>query len=78
MMSEGKKPLQLWVFKDALGSSTDFLEHEPTRHTISDFIPMIEKLAYDKAVLGLRDSCRCNLTGPLCRACETLKELGEG
>lgn len=39
-MSENKAPekKEYWLLKDA---AEDYLPHEPTRHTISDFIPVV-------------------------------------
>ena len=45
------KARQLWVLKDAVG---DYLEWEPSRHTASDFIHVIEFEAYRKAVEALK------------------------
>lgn len=46
---------QFWLLKDAIGAeTTDVLEHEPTRHTISDFIHVIEHSAYLTAVKALK------------------------
>lgn len=45
------KARQFWVLKDAVG---DYIEWEPTRHTASDFIHVIEFEAYRKAVEALK------------------------
>lgn len=50
-MNPQSKARQLWVLKDAVG---DYLEWEPTRHTSSDFIHVIEFEAYRKAVEALK------------------------
>ena len=78
-MNPQSKARQLWVLKDAVG---DYLEWEPTRHTSSDFIHVIEFEAYSKAVEALKvisqytsaysgaSSAEANL------AKQTLRELG--
>ena len=52
------KAREFWLLKDADGvKNADYLTHEPTRHTISDIIHVIEKSAYDQlqAELANRD-----------------------
>ena len=73
------KERQLWVLKDAVG---DYLEWEPTRHTSSDFIHVIEFEAYRKAVEALKEiskytSAYSGASSPEANlAKETLRELG--
>ncbi len=39
-----EKPRQLWILQDAIEDNvTDILTHEPTRHTVSDFVHVIER-----------------------------------
>ena len=78
-MNPQSKAKQLWVLKDAVG---DYLEWEPTRHTSSDFIHVIEFEAYRKAVEALKEivnykwcpSCKGYEQGSIAK--ETLRELG--
>ncbi len=44
-MSEVK---ELWILKDAIGATSDILLHEPTRHTVMDFVHVVPKSDYDK------------------------------
>ena len=73
------KERQLWVLKDAVG---DYLEWEPTRHTSSDFIHVIEFEAYRKAVEALKEiskytSAYSGASSPEANlAKQTLRELG--
>ena len=50
------KAREFWLLKDADGvKNADYLTHEPTRHTISDFIHVIEKSFADKLQAELAD-----------------------
>lgn len=55
-MSEVK---ELWILKDAIGATSDILLHEPTRHTVMDFVHVVPKSDYDnlrKELLLVQDS----------------------
>ena len=78
-MNPQGKAKQLWVLKDAVG---DYLEWEPSRHTASDFIHVIEFEAYRKAVEALKEiskytSAYSGASSPEANlAKKTLRELG--
>lgn len=83
-MNKGR---EFWLLTDADGSkNADYLSHEPTRHTISDFIHVIEYRAHKTALQTLKEISLSTEfihgygevpTEPAKKALKALKELGE-
>lgn len=77
-MTTPSKPREFWLLKDAIDAEkTDILSHEPTRHTISDFIHVVDKSAFNKAVAALQwIANESDLQHCIDEAKETLREIG--